>query len=150
MWPLLSLVRRSALLLVLMIPAAAGASTLAGRWLTADHSGVIDIAPCGDSGRLCGRIVGVTGRGPNGSVPRDVQGRSQCGLEIIGPAVPTAPNLWSSRITNPNNGRVYPIELWIDSRNRLHLRGYIGVPLFGATQIWTPYPAATPPDCLLG
>jgi uncharacterized protein (DUF2147 family) len=116
-----------------------------GRWLTEDRSGIIDIAPCGTA--LCGRIVGMLEWPANGDVPRDVYGRPQCGLVIINRAVPQANNRWSGNITNPDDGHVYGAELWTDARDRLHLRGYIGLPLFGSTQIWTRTNRPVTRDC---
>lgn len=41
------------------------------------------------------------------------------------------------KILDPENGKVYRCHLTvIDQGRRLHLRGYIGIPLFGRTQTW--------------
>lgn len=40
-------------------------------------------------------------------------------------------------ILDPNTGRVYDCELrLIDSGRKLVMRGYIGIPLFGLSQVW--------------
>ncbi len=40
-------------------------------------------------------------------------------------------------IVDPNSGRVYDCELrLIDSGRKLVMRGYIGIPLFGLSQVW--------------
>ena len=38
-------------------------------------------------------------------------------------------------------------ELWVDGRGQLHMRGYIGVPLLGKTQVWRPYMGHIAHDC---
>lgn len=119
-----------------------------GTWLTQDRGGVIAIEPCGGGGAaLCGRIVGLTGRQPDGSLPTDVHGRTQCGLVIITGAAPGSGARWEGRITNPESGRTYDAQLWLDAAGQLHLRGYLALPLFGATQVWTPFRGAVPRDC---
>lgn len=137
------------LLLASVLLAAARAAPTAplGTWLTEDHGGVIEIAPCGAS--LCGRIVGIAELRPDGSLPVDVHGRSQCGLTIISDAKQGSNHKWTGQITDPETGHVYSAQLWLDQAGRLHLRGYIGLPLFGATQVWTPYRAPVPKDCRL-
>jgi uncharacterized protein (DUF2147 family) len=104
-----------------------------GYWSTQGGHGVIEITRCGDD--LCGRIVGI-GRAPDEPVPTDVQGRSQCGLPIISDARPESDGSWLGRITDPRNGRTYQAKFWVDETGRLHLRGFIGTPLLGQTQIW--------------
>ena len=134
--------------LVLTQPVRAQAApTVTGRWLTKDRSTVIDIEPC--DGRLCGRIVGMA-NWPAQGVPLDLHGQPECRETIIRDFRAAEPNLWKGDIINPNNGKVYDAELWLGRDTLLHLRGYIGLPLFGQTQIWTRYDGDLPPDCHLG
>jgi uncharacterized protein (DUF2147 family) len=117
---------------------------LEGLWLTQDQDGVIQISPC-DSG-LCGWITGMDLK-PGEKPPRDVHGNSQCGLPIIAGLLPTGHLEWQGRITDPRDGRVYDVRVTLDDTGRLRLRGYVLVPLFGATQTWTPYKGAVSADC---
>lgn len=116
-----------------------------GLWLTEDTEGVIEIARCGEA-EWCGRIVGIADFGPTG-MPRDVQGRPQCGLEIIHRLRETEPGIWRGTITNPEDGRTYQARLSLDEAGRLRLRGFIGMPLLGATQLWTRYAGTLAPEC---
>lgn len=109
---------------------------------------MIAIGPCGDG--LCGRIAGILDWPADGHAPVDVDGQPQCGLTIISDVHPGSADRWAASITDPENGRVYDAQLWVDRAGRLHLRGYIGLPLFGQTQIWTPYPGPMPKDCRPG
>src|SRR6185437_8372421 len=101
-----------------------------GLWLTEDHGGVISIAPCGQD--LCGSIAGQSSEGPDPPIA------ARCGLRIL-TVSPSRPGIWDGHITNPEDGRVWSAQIWQDTEDRLHLRGYIGLPLLGATQIWTRY-----------
>jgi uncharacterized protein (DUF2147 family) len=112
---------------------AAPESTLLGTWSTANGQGVIAIDQCGDA--LCGRIVGIE-RKPTEPMPTDVAGRPQCGLTIITNERPQADGTWLGQVTDPRDGGVYQAKLWLDEQGNLRLRGFIGIPALGATQIW--------------
>jgi uncharacterized protein (DUF2147 family) len=107
-----------------------------GAWTTASGHGVIAIAQCGDA--LCGRIVGID-RQPTDPMPVDVNGRPQCGLTIITGEKPEAGGTWLGEITDPRDGSSYHAKLWVDDAGNLRLRGFIGIPALGATQIWHPF-----------
>ena len=107
-----------------------------GNWSTANRHGVVAISQCGAA--LCGRIVGID-RKPGDQMPTDVHGRSQCGLTIITNEKPEADGAWLDKITDPRDGGTYQAKLWLDHAGNLRLRGFIGIPLLGATQVWHPF-----------
>lgn len=107
-----------------------------GNWATGNGHGVIAIAQCGNA--LCGRIVGID-RKPTDPMPTDVHGHSQCGLTIIRSERPEADGTWLGEITDPRDGGTYQAKLWLDGNGDLRVRGYIGIPQLGATQIWHPF-----------
>ena len=133
-------------LLLRVLPGRAGErDTPVGRWLTQDKEAVIAIEPCGSL--LCGRIVGITLDHPDDPLPTDNEGHSQCGLTIIRGGVPDGEQGWSLRITDPRNGKVYRATMRLDEQRRLRVRGYIGVPLLGHTEVWTPFHAMIGENC---
>ncbi len=119
--------------------------TPAGNWLTAGNDAVIQIAPCGAN--LCGEIAGtvITPRGA--PMPKNWLGQPQC-HEVIVRVSPPAENggAWTGTVQDPRDGGTYHARLWLDG-GRLHLRGYIGLPIFGQTQSWTLFTGAIPADC---
>ena len=115
-----------------------------GMWSTENGHGVIAIVPCGEA--LCGRIVGIE-RAPTDPIPTDVNGRSQCGLTIITNEKPRADGTWLGQITDPRDGGTYQAKLWVDESGNLHLRGFIGTPLLGSTQIWRKYNGHLTAEC---
>lgn len=131
-----------------MASSASAATTVSpmGTWSTANGHGVVEIAACGDA--LCGRIVGID-RDPTEPVPTDVHGRSQCGLTIITNEKPEADGTWLGNVTDPRDGGTYQAELWLDDDGNLHLRGFIGIPLLGATQIWHRFTGQLADECRL-
>ncbi len=126
------------------------ASAPTGRWITPAHNAVIQIFPCG--GNLCGDIVGLVPAGPGASMPTDWQGRPQCGLTIINtaPATDASGNpVWQGTVLDPRDGSVYQAQIKLDQDRHLELHGYLGLPIFGQTQTWTPYSGRTLSDCRL-
>jgi uncharacterized protein (DUF2147 family) len=121
-------------------------STPLGAWLTESGKGVVAIVTCGDA--LCGRIVGID-RAPGDPMPTDVQGKPQCGLTIITDERPARGGTWLGWVTDPRNGTAYRAELWMDRDGDLNLRGYVGVPLLGETQVWHRFGGRLGGDCRL-
>ena len=133
-----------ALGLIVSTASAAPSDTPVGTWSTANGHGVVAIEQCG--GALCGRIVGID-RAPTEPMPTDVNGRSQCGLTILTNEMPAADGTWLGQITDPRDGNTYQAKLWLDAGGNLHLRGYIGIPLLGSTQIWRKYTGQLTAEC---
>ena len=125
--------------------AAAGPVPPTGRWLTEDHSTVIQIAPCG--AELCGAIVGMASLSQNPPT-----GAAQCGQIILQfAAIPQDDGTIKYRgtVTDPRDGNVYQATIGVDSGQQLHLHGWIFLPFLGQTQIWTHYAGRTLADCKL-
>ncbi len=128
--------------------ASAQAPAPMGRWRTEDGGGIIEVRACGPV--LCGVIVGLSDWPANGDVKRDWLGRPQCHSVLLADLKPQDDGRWHGTVTNPENGRIYSAEVWVPADGRLRLRGYIGLPLLGSTQIWPPYRAAVQADCHFG
>jgi uncharacterized protein (DUF2147 family) len=121
------------------------ASGMVGLWLTQDHDGVMRVSNCGSF--LCVDIAGVILDNPSDTTPVDSHGVSQCHLRLVSDAKPVGTNLWKGHILDPRNGKLFGVELHLDPRGNLALRGFVGLPLFGETQIWTRFPGNVPDDC---
>jgi uncharacterized protein (DUF2147 family) len=109
-----------------------------GRWLTGADGGVIEITPCGGDG-LCGRLVGIARDHPGDPEPTDASGQPECGRTIISAAKRTGPDEWTGTIEDPRSGKSYHAQLSLDDAGRLHVRGYVGLPMFGETVVWRPF-----------
>jgi uncharacterized protein (DUF2147 family) len=113
-----------------------------GRWLTESKRGVIEIYRCGEA--LCGRLVwmiepvrrGAPALDDNNPEPA-LRQRRLCGLTMLGGFRAAEPGHWEEGwIYDPDSGKTYHATLALDGE-ALHLRGYVGIPLFGETQTWT-------------
>ena len=121
-----------------------------GRWITPDQAGIVEVAACGNS--LCGIIawlkdpLGEDGRpAVDRSNPKaELRQRPLCGLQIMGGFKPAANGGWEDGwIYDPETGKTYTANVSMEGAN-LRLRGYVGIPLFGETQLWSRAPAGAP------
>ncbi len=131
--------------LSLQAAGALAAQIPTGIWFTEDKGGVVDVHPCG-SDILCGVIVGLT-PDPDGRLPRDFRGAPQCHSTLLRNLRPEDDGRWHGTVTNPEDGRVYSAQVWIGDDGKMRLRGFIGLPLLGSTQIWPPFDGHVQPDC---
>jgi uncharacterized protein (DUF2147 family) len=131
-------------LLVASPASAAPVDSLLGTWATANGHGVVAITQCGDA--LCGRIVGID-RAQTEPMPTDVNGRPQCGLTIITNERPEANGTWLGEVTDPRDGYTYRAMLWLDESGDLRVRGFVGIPQLGATQVWHRFTGQLTADC---
>ncbi len=149
---------RSTVLVALLVMLASGASaqqgSVMGTWLTASGKAQVRIAPCPDprSGPICGIIVAlVEPRGPDGTVVSPdiatdwrntdpaLRGRKVLGMPLIWGFKKTSdPNTFEEgQIYNGENGKIYNANISLQPDGKLRLRGYVGAPMFGETQLWT-------------
>jgi uncharacterized protein (DUF2147 family) len=104
----------------------------------------VEISQCGEG--LCGRVVWL--RSPfdeDGCELRDrnnpsseLRTRSIVGLEVLRTTGLTTSDQDAEicQVYDPVSGRTYHCQFWLDGDDRLRLRGYLGVPLFGRTTTW--------------
>jgi uncharacterized protein (DUF2147 family) len=143
-----------ALLTLLGAPASAQTASVMGVWLTASGVAQVRIGPCDSpaNGPVCGVIVGlINPKGPNGQVVApdmatdfrnpdpNLRGRKVIGMALIWGFKKTAdPTVFEEgHIYNVENGKVYTANISLQPDRTLRLRGYVGSPMFGETQIWT-------------
>lgn len=142
---------RRALLITLAVlstahSAAAAPQDAFGIWRTADGDAAVEILPCGDS--ICGKLVwyrekrsgpdaGFDSRNPS---PEN-RTRRLCGLTMLGGFTRVAGGWEGGWIYDPESGNSYRAAIEPDGPDRMKLRGYIGIPLLGRTEVWTRAPA---------
>jgi glucans biosynthesis protein C len=129
---------------VVLLASSAYAKTPEGLWYAEGGAATVRLERCGDA--LCGRIASL--RSPfdeNGCSQRDarnpdpsLRSRALEGLPILQglERSPTDADVWlGGTIYDPASGTTYRCRLTVDG-DRVHLRGYVGVPLFGRTATW--------------
>ena len=143
-------------LLSAAVPAAPTAREMGaphGLWLVEDGSAIIELTACDEA--ICGQIywskdleAAQPGEFRDTLNPHaELRSRPICGLPILTGLRPEGPNAWGGgMVYNPEDGQTYGAEMRLDSKGRLRFRGYLALPLFGDTQIWT-RPANVPKRC---
>ena len=123
---------------------AASGATPIGRWYAEGGAAQVEISACCEA--LCGRVVWLRspfdddgcdlrdGRNPDPAL-RD---RPLIGLQVLsGLRSSSDEQVWrGGTIYDPTSGRTYRCTVQLDGEHRLHIRGYIGVPLLGRTTTW--------------
>jgi len=121
-----------------------------GDWLTGKQGAVIELYECAGSESerpaICGRIVWLkkpyTGEGELKRDPenpdKSLRQRPMCGLEVVTGLRRSDENTWTGgRVYNPKDGNSYSAYLDVKGNGRLHIRGYLGIPLIGKSETWT-------------
>jgi uncharacterized protein (DUF2147 family) len=124
--------------------AASTSSSPIGVWATEGASSHIKIADCG--GKLCGSLTWlkeplnkegkekVDSENPDPSL----QSRKLLGLPLLDGFVADGDGtVWGGgTIYNPDDGKTYSCKLTMLDAKTMKVRGYIGISLFGKTQVW--------------
>ena len=127
----------------LAAPVWAGAGAL-GVWATDEEKSHIEIYECGD--QLCGRIIWLKEPlNEDGAEKLDINNedpamreRPIVGLELMTGFVERGERKWGDgRIYDPENGKLYQCKMELKDPDTLKVRGFIGIPILGRTQIWT-------------
>ena len=135
-------------------PASAQTPSVMGTWLTESRAAHVQVAPCADPARgpVCGQIVKLLDpKDADGKpmVPEEVvdrrnadpslRGRKVLGMMMLYDFTKTGdPNSFESgTIYSGENGKTYKAKLGLQADGTLRLRGYVGIPMLGETQIWT-------------
>jgi len=128
----------------------AGLSGILGVWKTENGEAKVEIYMCGE--KFCGKIIwlknpiytdsmdGEIGAPVIDRKNRDpaLQSRPVLGLRILGGFTADGENYWGNGTCyDPKRGNTYRGKIHLGSPDRLELRGYIGIPLFGRTSVWT-------------
>lgn len=128
------------------VSAYAQAPAVRGYWRTPSGA-IIRIAPCGQE--LCVEIAALShGNRPLTDMRNPdpkLRSRPLCGLRIGEGFVEADPeHARAGHLYDPKSGRTYKGQMTA-AGNLLHLRGYVGLPLFGRTETWVR--ASQPPPC---
>lgn len=138
--------------------AADDGDAVLGSWLTADGKAKVEIVKHGEV--YDGSIVWLKepdypaddkqGMGGKTKVDREnpdkaLQTRPIVGLPLISGFKYAGDNVWSDgHIYDPESGKLYSCKMTLMMDGSLKVRGYVGISLFGRTEIWTKPPADAP------
>jgi uncharacterized protein (DUF2147 family) len=115
-----------------------------GQWYTEAHKALVSIYSCDQ--HYCGRIIWLKEpRNPDGTEKVDVHNPDQrlrrepiIGLQLVSDFTFEGNKKWTGgKIYDPESGKTYSCKMVLEGDQQLKVRGYIGVPLLGRTEIWT-------------
>ncbi len=117
-----------------------------GTWLADDGKSRVQISPCGD--QLCGTVTWLKNPLDDAGKPQvdknnpdpALRGRAIVGLQILQGLVKddSGPDQWEGgSIYDPESGKTYSCTIALQDANTLRVHGYVGVAMFGRTQVWT-------------
>lgn len=133
------------------------AADVYGTWLTEAKTAHVEVYKCSDDtrGPVCGRIVRLLApKGPDGKPVKaedavdfrnpDANLRARKLLQMVFlydfKPTSTANSFEEGAIYSAEDGKTYKANLSLQADGTLRLRGYVGAPILGKTQIWTRVP----------
>lgn len=128
--------------------AVAEARAPLGRWVTESGNLEVEVAPCSSgSATLCGKVVKVMANrsmaGP-GQAGEFADKRPALGMTLLSGFKPSGANEHQGEIYNRENAKTYSATLTPAGTDQLRVHAYVGIALFGKTQVWRRPPPAGP------
>jgi uncharacterized protein (DUF2147 family) len=119
------------------------ADAIVGKWLTAKKDAKIEIFK--QNNKYFGKIVWLSEPNEDGKPKVDkenpeekLRSRPIMGLLLLKDFIYVGDNKWKDgEIYDPKSGKTYSCKMNLENPNKLEIRGYIGISLFGRTEVWT-------------
>ena len=114
-----------------------------GKWKTIDDEtgqakSVVEIYE--KSGKIYGKIIEIVNPEKRKSLCTNCSGENKnapiLGLIIIKDLVKDGNEYNGGKILDPNKGEEYKCLIALDGKDKLKVRGFVGVSIFGRTQYW--------------
>jgi len=120
--------------------------TIFGKWKTIDdetgkEKGIVEIYEV--DGKVYGRIIEIFEVENRHRKCTKCEGADKnkpiLGLVIIKGLTKNGDFFDGGKVVDPKNGESYHCKITLKSKDKLIVRGYIGIPLFGRSQTWIRY-----------
>jgi uncharacterized protein (DUF2147 family) len=115
-----------------------------GKWKTVDDEtgkpkSVVEIYE--KSGKIYGKIIEILEADKRNKVCEECTGEDRnkpiLGMVIIKGLRKDGKEYNDGQILDPKNGKLYKCFITLEGNDKLKLRGYVGVAMFGRTQYWS-------------
>jgi uncharacterized protein (DUF2147 family) len=129
--------------LMLFLATTSFSQTVIGKWKTIDDEtgkakSIVEIYE--KSGKIYGRILEILEEEHRNRKCDLCTGTDKdkpiLGMTIIKGLTKDEAEYNGGKITDPKNGKQYKCYITLDNKDKLKVRGYIGISLFGRTQYW--------------
>jgi uncharacterized protein (DUF2147 family) len=123
----------------------ARATELDGYWIDSNGEVVLEVDPCG-KGEMCAKVVWLRlPYGPDRLPLKDfrnadpaLQNRAVCGLKVIEGFTKQPDGTWGGgNVYVPDLGASFSGYAKILSPSQIEVTGYVMLPLFGSSEVWT-------------
>jgi len=127
----------------LLISQSSFSQTILGKWTTIDDEtgnkkAVVEIFE--EQGKLFGRIIEILEADKKRQRCTKCEGVDKdkpiLGLTIIKGLIKNGSSYEGGEITDPKNGKIYRCKISLEGKDKLIVRGYLGISLFGRSQTW--------------
>ena len=121
----------------------AQSQTIVGKWKTIDDEtgnakAIVEIYE--ESGKIYGKVVDILEEENKKRVCSNCSGDDKdkpiLGMTIIKGLTKDGDVYSNGKILDPKNGKLYKCFITLETNDKLKVRGYIGISLFGRTQYW--------------
>jgi uncharacterized protein (DUF2147 family) len=117
-----------------------------GHWQVIDDNGKLggQVETYLVDGKLFGKVTQLRpGRHPGDvcdKCPGDLKNKPILGMVFLRDFKPSGQEWAGGTVVDPDNGKEYKGKVWNEGKDKLRLRGFIGISLLGRTQSWTRIP----------
>jgi len=118
--------------------------TPVGTWTNADKEAKFEIYECGT--KLCGKIAWIKNPNQEDGKPKldqnnpdaSLKNRPIMGMEFMKNFEQNEKDKWDNgTIYDPQSGKTYSCYIRVIDKNKIEVKGYIGLSVIGRSQIWT-------------
>lgn len=131
------------MMLVCSIGQTSQAQSVVGKWKTIDDEtgeakSVVEIYE--EGGKVYGKIIAIFDKAKENDVCKKCEGDKKNkplkGMVILAGARKDGSSWEGGTILDPTKGKIYKCTLSLENKDKLKLRGYVGISLLGRTQYW--------------
>ncbi|MFV5696301.1 DUF2147 domain-containing protein [Flavobacterium sp. LB3P122] len=117
--------------------------TVIGKWKTIDDEtgkakSIVEIYE--KSGKIYGKVIEILEEEHRKKVCTNCSGEDKnkpiLGMTVIKGLTKEGNQYTRGKILDPKNGKLYKCYITLESKDKLKVRGFIGISLFGRTQYW--------------
>lgn len=135
--------RISAVLFLVLFFQMGFGQTIFGRWKTIDdlngkEKGVVEIYEY--KGKVYGRVIEIFEEAKKhikcDKCDGEEKGKPVMGMNIIKGLTKDGDIYNGGKVLDPKIGKWYHCKISLDGKDKLVVRGYVGIPLFGRSQTW--------------
>ncbi|WP_310377547.1 DUF2147 domain-containing protein [Flavobacterium sp.] len=130
-------------ILLLLFSITIHSQTVIGKWKTIDDEtnqpkSIVEIYEI--KGKIYGKVIEIIELEHKNKVCSNCSGDDKnkpiLGMTIIKGLIKDKTEYSAGKILDPKNGKLYKCYITLETKDKLKVRGYIGISLFGRTQYW--------------